>query len=136
MADVMNERFTICLNAHGDPVRRRLSDMTPGEVMEAIIWNSKEADRLEQLAAPFKDRGSDPYQAFEAGELTGLEAAAQFEHSATILKASAVAMQRSALLELAVFDALPLSEHEKTTMPVIEALRRYWPGGRHRRPVE
>jgi hypothetical protein len=40
-ADVMNERFTIYLNSRGDPVQRRLSDMTPDEVMEAIIWNGK-----------------------------------------------------------------------------------------------
>jgi hypothetical protein len=129
--DALDERFTIYCNAKGKPVQRTLREMTADEVMEAIEWNGREADRLEKLAAPYLHRRS-PAEAFEAGEITDAEMVAQTEHGVALLQASAAAFTRSANLERAVLAALNHLPEAAKDQPIVRVLRRYWPGGRRR----
>ena len=50
-----NERFTIYLNADGNPVQPILREMTAGEVLAAIAWHTAEGDRLEHETQCFRD---------------------------------------------------------------------------------
>jgi hypothetical protein len=48
----LNERFTLWLNAAGEPVAKPLSEMTAGEVLQAFHWLDDEKRRADAAAAP------------------------------------------------------------------------------------
>jgi hypothetical protein len=120
-----NERFTIYLNAAGEPVQRTLSEMTADEVMQAINWHDEEADRLEREAGPLLGLAV----AVEAGTLDPtpnmLRDAAQ-----GLRQASDAQIKSARLLEQVRAILSPQwQRHQNVTLTA--ALRRWWPGGRN-----
>jgi hypothetical protein len=103
--DVFNERFTIRLDAEGNPVQRTLHEMNVDDVHFAICWHGKEAER-ELAAMPDHERNRIIDAAWSDRFFAG------------------AAVNIATRLIRGVEAALP---PEAATMPFEEAVARYWP---------
>jgi hypothetical protein len=123
--DARAERFTLYLNADRKPVQRTLREMTVGEVIAAIEWSAIETERLEREAVP----ASALIAAIEEGCEKEI-ATADIKAAAAAVRAAGNAMNRHATLLSLVHAAMPQWRGQKT-LGLYQAIRRYWPGGRH-----
>ena len=126
--DALNERFTVYLNAEGKPLQHTLREMTADEVLRALKWQRDEADRLEAAAKPFMDENDDMPLPGEMSDQELMAWAQRKQEEADLLMQNAEAQARCARLMLTVGSVVPATE---TNAPLVDALRRYWPGGRH-----
>jgi hypothetical protein len=123
---VLNERFTLYLNADGHPVQRTLREMTAEEVLLALNWSGAEAEQLDREAEPARLIA----EALEDGRSEEIARLGQYDIDAAIslLRQAGEAMERDARLMSLVVSAIPQWRGSK--MSLREGLRRYWPHGR------
>jgi hypothetical protein len=123
-----NERFTIYLNAAGEPVERTLREMTAGEVLAAIRWHDAEADRLRREAEPYNAIAI----AFETGrtdEIPDLSRDELRAGGAALRRAGEANMKTARLMKMVQVN---MPQWRDGKMQLGDALLRYWPGGRAR----
>jgi hypothetical protein len=114
------ERFTLWLNAAGQPVEKTLALMTAGEVKQALQWQEDEDRRLTQIAAPWAKIAEDLARGIKP-DITE----AQWREGVDALDASAAATQKRHRLMRLLYAAMPQWHSSELTFDA--ALRRYWP---------
>jgi hypothetical protein len=122
--DAFNERFTIYLNTVGNPVQRSLREMTAGEVGRTMDWHYREAMRLEAETRTFREIA----EAAAAGTLDPATPADVRRCAFDGLGEAQAAAEKAARLWKLV--ETTLRAVHGADLPLGEALRRYWPGGR------
>ena len=124
--DAFNERFTIYLNADGNPVQRTLREMTATEVSLALEWSRAEVEQLDTQAGTARRIAG----ALESGRTEEIAHLRQRDIDAaiSILRQTGEAMERDARLMSLVASTIPQWRGSK--MSLGQGLRRYWPYGR------
>jgi hypothetical protein len=122
-----NERFTLYLNAKGEPVQRALRTMTANEVLLAFAWTRDQAARCEREAEPAEALAV----AIEENRWEALadQTGQSMCFAGELLRAKAKAFDHHAQLLRLIQAAMPQWQ-EHNDKGLHEALRRYWPGGR------
>jgi hypothetical protein len=124
--DALNERFTLYLNADGNPVQRTLREMTPDEVLLALEWSGAQAELLNQEAESARLIA----EALEDGRIDEIAHLEKHDIDAAIslLRQAGEAMVRDARLMSLIASAIPQWRGAK--MSLRQAVHRYWPHGR------
>jgi hypothetical protein len=126
--DALNERFTLYLNAAGMPVQRTLREMTAGEVSLAFDWSRTEADRLDRAAEPARAIAI----ALEEGRrevLSDMTRADMNAATASLDRRKEAVARHVRLMRLTQAAMPQWQDHNDNGLR--NALRRWWPGGRH-----
>jgi hypothetical protein len=123
-----NERYTVWLNADGNPVERTLQEMTRKEVMVALQFLEEQCDRMERETAEFSALA----EAMQRGEV-GPDDLSDAEVDALPAKIEALqecgeAQQKLARLMRRVQAAMPQWGQKKgQKLRLGDALDRFWP---------
>lgn len=123
-----NERFTLYLNNEGKPVQRTLREMTAGEVLLAMQWLTEEINRLEPLVHPIREMMEEYEATGRAPPAMAAMTSQEMEAASDLMDECAATQQKWADLARLIKANMP--QWHGTGMPLREALRRYWPGGR------
>jgi ribosomal protein S8 len=130
IADVLklqafHERFTLYLDAAGEPVQRPLTEMRSGEVLAAIKWHVSEGNRLEREAAPFTEMA----QIVEAGGNLLVETSERImDEAVAALRQAGEAQEKAHRLMVLVRANIPQWQRHPG-LSLDAALHRFWPGG-------
>jgi hypothetical protein len=124
--DAFSERFVCYLDANGRPVKRALRYMTADQVFDAIGLHRAVADHWQAAADPFSCDGDDfeLYPGMSVGDV-----ARRLRGEADLCERSAMATALYVRVTKAALSVIP--PNADRDMPLLDLLRRYWPGGRH-----
>jgi hypothetical protein len=129
-----NERETesrlvgAALSGHPIIALDNVSSLLMGEVLAAVQWSADEAERLQREAEPARLLGI----ALQEGRHEELESKTREEvrTAIAVLRKAGEAMHRHAHL-MSLVHATMRQWRKHDGMTIRDALRRYWPGGRH-----
>lgn len=120
---MLNERFTLWLNAEGQPVDKPLSEMTSGELLQALHYHDDEHQRLDALCEP--DRPL--YELAQGGEPAPPEISReQIQAAAARSRAAAAAADKLADLLQLIGAAIP-QWRRHPGMKLTLAVKQFWP---------
>ena len=124
--DAFSERFVCYLDANGRLVKRALRDMTADQLFDAIGLHRAVADYWQAASDPFSCDGDDfeLYPGMSVGEV-----ACRLRGEADLCERSAMATTLYNRITRTALSVIPPNAERDT--PLLDLLRRYWPGGRH-----